>query len=159
MSDTTDWTAIKNEYISSNQSYRELAEKHKVSFSKIQKIGAKEKWTDARKKVCRKAEEKLIQSAANKEAKKGERIVSVAHRLLNKIEAGIDDGTLIVEARDIRAVTSALKDIKEITGYKSELDLKEQEARIDKLRKEATIEERDSEIRVILDDALREYTV
>lgn len=38
--------------------------------------------------------------------------------------------------QSVKHLTSALKDIKDVKGIKSEIDLKEQEARIDKLRKE-----------------------
>ena len=43
----------------------------------------------------------------------------------------------------IKQCTSALKDIKDIKGVKSDIDLKEQNARIDKLRKDIESEQID----------------
>lgn len=131
-----DWKKIKAEYIR-GVSYRRLTEKYGVSFSSIQKRGAKEKWTDLRKKSSRKTDEKLIESVANQEAKRVDKVESIADRLLQMINERINDGTLIIDAKDLRAVTASIKDLREIKGYKSELDMQEQMARIEKLRKEA----------------------
>lgn len=43
-----------------------------------------------------------------------------------------------MEARDLKALVSALKDIKDIKGERSALDLKEQEARIKALERKGT---------------------
>lgn len=132
-----DWKKIKAEYIR-GVSYRRLADKYGVSFSTIQKVGAKEKWTDLRKLSSRKADEKIALSVASREAKRVDGIETVADMLLEKIKEGVENGTLIVDSQSIRQITASIKDLRDIKGYKSELDMQEQMARIEKLRKDAT---------------------
>lgn len=131
-----DWKRIKAEYIR-GVSYRKLADKYGVSFSTIQKVGAKEKWTDLRKLSSRKADEKIALSVASQEAERVSGIQTVADMLLQKISEGVANGTLIVDTQSIRHITSSLKDLRDIKGYKSDLDMQEQLARIEKLRKDA----------------------
>ena len=71
-----------------------------------------------------------------KQAKRSAKISDVADMLLDKISntLAIMD---VVDSQSIKHFTSALKDIKDIKGIKSDIDLKEQEARIAKLQKEA----------------------
>lgn len=44
---------------------------------------------------------------------------------------------MVSDPDSIKKLTAAIKDIKDIKGIKSEADMREQEARINKLRKEA----------------------
>ena len=151
-----DWRKIKAEFIR-GASYRTLADKYGVSFSSIQKLGANEKWTDLRKKSRRKLDEKLVESVAKREAKKEDKIQTIADMLLDKIAEKIEDGSYTIESKDMRAVTAALKDIRDIKGYKSDLDVQEQLARIEKLRKDATTEQTDTSIKVVISGDLDEY--
>lgn len=65
----------------------------------------------------------------------------------------------IVDRSGLKAISSSLRDIKEIQMLKSELDKQEQEARIAKLRKEAEREtEGDKNIEVVLSSELEEYS-
>lgn len=152
-----DWKKIKAEFIR-GASYRILAEKYGVSFSSIQKRGAKEKWTDLRKKSSRKSDEKIVESVASQEAKRVDKVQSIADLLLEKISDGVKDGILIVDAQSIRQITASIKDLRDIKGMKSELDMQEQMARIDKLRKEAQAEQESSAIQVIISGELEEYS-
>ena len=156
----TDWAKIKAEYLRDGTSYRKLADKHKVSPSTLYRRMRKEKWADLRKQKESKVNAKLADSVASQEVKRVDGIQTVADLLLQKIADGVNDGTLILDARDLRAVTASLKDLREIKGYKSELDMQEQIARIDKLRKEAQKdEEANKEIKVIIGGDLDTYTV
>lgn len=146
-----DWKKIKAEYLRTQKSYRELSEKYGVSFSTLQKIGAEEKWTDLRKKSRRKAEEKLVESVAEAEAKKADKIQTVADLLLEKIDEKVKSGEFLIEARDVRALTAALKDLREIKGYKSDLDMQEQMARIEKLRKEASDDDANKDTTIVVE--------
>lgn len=129
-----DWRRIKADYIAGRGSLRELSEKYGVSFSTIQKKSMEEKWSVLRKKGRRKAEEKIIEAVVSKEVKKAIDIVDVADKLLRKITEVLE---VVTSTQDIRHLTSALKDLREIKGIKSEADIREQEARIAKLQKEA----------------------
>jgi cytidylate kinase len=131
-----DWQRLKKEYIKGGISYRELAEKHKVSFSQLQKVAAKEKWNDLRKKADRKAEEKLVEMVSNQQAEFGQDIYRAADLLLQKLVEQVEN-TKIITAPMMRQYTASLKDLKEIKDIRSDADLREQEARIAKLQKEA----------------------
>ena len=151
-----DWKKIKAEYIR-GVSYRRLADKYGVSFSSIQKRGAKEKWTDLRKMSSRKSDEKIVESVASQEANRVNGIQTVADMLLEKIKEGVEDGSLITDSQSIRQITASIKDLREIKGYKSELDMQEQLARIEKRRKEVQTEEESKDIRVVIENSLDDY--
>lgn len=131
-----DWKAIKAEYIAGGVSYRELAEKHGVSQSNLRKVAAKEHWTELRNSVDTKKEQVLVDKLGNKSAKIDEKYFNLVDKLLNKAEEVIDN-TPIWQASSLKEMATALKYLKECKGVKSDLDLKEQKARIAKLEKEA----------------------
>jgi uncharacterized protein YjcR len=130
-----DWNVIKAEYIAGGTSYRKLAEKYNVSFNTIQGIAKQEKWVELRNQAKDKSTTKMVNSIAKGIAKNAVKINTVADKLLDKIIVLLDE-LEVADSQTIKQCTSALKDIKDIKGVKSEIDLKEQEARIDKLRKD-----------------------
>ncbi len=153
-----DWKKIKAEYIR-GASYRKLADKYDVPFSTIQKVGAREKWTELRKKSRLKLDEKIVNSVAEREARRVDVIMQATDRLLQKITDGIDDGTLTADATSIRQLMLSLRDACELKGIKNELDMQEQIARIEKLRKDAQSEdEKSGSIEVKIADDIEEYT-
>lgn len=156
----TDWSKIKAEYIRDHSvSYRSLAEKYGVSFSSLGKLARKEKWTDLRKQSRHKADTKIVESVAKAEAKKVDKILTIADMLLEMIEEGIRDGSLNLTTKNsMRDITGALRDIREIKGMKSDLDIQEQKARIEKLRREAREEEQSKDIRVVIGSELEDYS-
>jgi transposase-like protein len=131
----SDWKRIKAEYVAGGTSYRKLAEKYDVSFSTLRKVAAKEKWTELRDRAGAKTDTKIVDSVSEKNANRASKIISVADKLLDKISEIIDD--VVTDTQSIKHLTSALKDLKEIKGFKSDADMREQEARIAKLEKEA----------------------
>lgn len=136
-----DFKKIKAEYIRGGTSYRKLASKYGVSFSSIRRRAEKENWTDLRTQAEQKSSTKIVESVASQEAERVNGIQTVADILLQKIAEGVKSGYLIVDSQSIRHITSSLKDLRDIKGYKSELDMQEQLARIEKLRKDATKDE------------------
>ncbi|MCF0230349.1 MAG: hypothetical protein HUJ76_11745, partial [Parasporobacterium sp.] len=152
-----DWNKIKAEYIRGGTSYRKLAAKYGVSSSSLMQKGMVEKWTDLRKQKQIKAEAKIIEKSASREAERADNIQTVADLLIKKITEGITNGDLIVDSKDFRAITASLKDLREIKGYKSDLDMQEQMARIDKLRREAAGDTSDNRIAVVLSGCLEDY--
>ena len=129
-----DWKRIKAEYIAGGTSYRKLAEKYGVSRSKLQAVATREKWVELKSQTQAKTESKLVESISDKESKKATDIVNVADKLLEKISTIIDT---VKDTQGIKHISSALKDIKDIKGFKTDADMREQEARIAKLQKEA----------------------
>lgn len=151
-----DWKQIKAEYIAGGTSYRKLCAKYGVSRTTLEKKARDEKWTDLRRQAQGKAEAKIIDAVSDKEARKANKIIDVADKLLDKIAELMED--MVVDTQSLKQLTSALKDLKEIKGIKSAADMKEQEARIAKLQKEAVSEEKDNEIKVTIDGDLEIYS-
>ena len=135
-----DWKRIKAEYIAGGTSYRKLAEKYNVPFGTLRRIAKQEQWTQKRTQVEHKANTKMIETISDKEAEKAVNIIDVADKLLGKISDLME--TMVVDTQSLKQLTSALKDLKEIKGFKSDADMREQEARIRNLEKQAEAEER-----------------
>lgn len=131
-----DFKKIKAEYIRGGVSYRKLADKYGVSFSSIRRRAEKEKWTDLRTQAEQKSSIKIVESVASREAKREDEFQSLADKLLQHISANID--ILATNATSCKDITVAMKNLRDIKGYKSDLDMQEQIARIEKLRKDAT---------------------
>lgn len=153
-----DWQTIKAEYITTDTSYRKLAEKYGISRVQVSNVGKSEGWVELRRQHLADTLSKTLDAVASAEAARTARILTLADKLLNKIEAMVD----AVEAQDmdpksVRSLTAAVKDLKEIQGIKSELDRQEQEARIVNLRKQAEDEEDDNEIQVVITGKAKEY--
>ena len=150
-----DWNKLKAEYIAGGTSYRKLAEKYGVSFNNLKNVAIKEGWAKLKEQAENKATTKMVNAISNDIAKKSTKINDVADKLLDKISEMLELG---LDTQGIKHLTSSLKDIKEIKGIKSEADMREQEARIDKLRKEAEEEQRDTTVTVTFNNGLDEYS-
>ena len=153
------WKRIKAEYAAGGISLRELSTKYGVSFSTIQKKSMEEKWGNLRKKSRRKAEEKIVESLATKEAQRATNIVDVADKLLGKISEMLDMDVNAYNTQNIKNLTSALKDIKDIKGFKSEADMREQEARIANLRRQAEKDDIDNAPTLVVEGLPEEFKV
>ena len=152
-----DWNKIKAEYISGGTSYRKLAEKHKVSFNTLKTIAIKEEWSKLRQQACNNATTKMVNTVAKDIAKNSVKIDHVADKLLDKI-VNLLDMSEFVDSQVIKQCTSALKDIKDIKGLKSDIDLREQEARIEKLRKDAMEEQENTSVTVKFEGDIEEWS-
>ena len=138
-----DWQAIKTEYITTDTSYRKLAEKYGVGYQAICHRSKEEGWIEQREQYKNKTISKTIEKISQQEANRAAKIHSVADKLLLKIEAIVESGELL-DTKGIRALTAAVKDLKEIQSVRSELDKQEQEARIANLRKQAEKDDDDT---------------
>jgi transcriptional regulator of heat shock response len=135
-----DWQAIKTEYITTQTSYRKLAEKYGIHYKVISERGKDEGWVELRSQHRDKTLTKTLDKISQQEANRAAKIHSVADKLLLKIEAMVDSEDALSE-KGIRALTAAVKDLKEIQSVRSDLDRQEQEARIANLRKQAEKDE------------------
>ena len=152
-----DWNKLKAEYIAGGISYRKLAEKHGVSFNTLKDIAVGEKWTELRQQAHNDATTKIIETVVEENTNYAAGIYDVADKLLEKITKMIEEEDL--NTQNIRHLTSSLKDIREIKGIKSDIDLREQNARIDKLRKEIQDEQKDTNITITFGDEVKKYGV
>lgn len=172
----TDWQKIKTEYITTDTSYRKLAQKYGVNYTTICQRSKAEKWIDQRKQHQNKTLTKTISKISDRQADQMARIDGLADQLLDKLQQAITELDLqlakhtdktktieygnesrpdkptreviheeerllevksIVDRQGLKQIAAALKDIKEVKMLRTELDRREQEARIEKLRKES----------------------
>ena len=152
-----DWNKLKAEYIAGGTSYRKLAKKYGVSFSSVRFKAEQEKWTDLKAQAQHSANTKIVESIVEDITEQAASIDSVADKLLEKITSMLVQEGLTTQS--VKHLTSALKDIKDIKGIKTDLDKKEQEARINKLIKDAEDKKKDTNITITFGDEVKKYGV
>ena len=130
-----DWSKLKAEYIAGGISYRNLAKKYNVSFNTLKTIAIREEWTKLKEQAYNKATTKMVNVVATESAKIDDTYFRIVDKLMSKAEELVDN-TTIWQVTNLKEMATALKYLKECKGIKSDIDLKEQNARIDKLRKE-----------------------
>lgn len=145
------WDQLRLEYISSTDvSIRGLEKKYGISYSMIRTRCQNEKWLEQRDELKKQAMDKSIDLVSGHMAEECSRAFRLASKVMDKLEEVIDN----IQAEDsdatryLKNITSAIKDLKEIGVYRSELDRAEQIARINKLRKESEEEQTDTTITV-----------
>lgn len=131
-----DWNKIKAEYIAGGTSYRKLAEKYEVSRTTLERKAKDEKWSELRRQTEGKAEAKMIDAISTKSAKIDDKYYRLVDKLMTKAEETIE-GIDVWTVTALKEMSTALKYLKECKGVKSDADMREQEARIAKLQKEA----------------------
>lgn len=129
-----DWKKIKKEYIAGGISYRKLAEKHGVSFNTLEKVARREGWCDLRRQADEKAATKAVEAISSRNAKLDKAVDLALEAACKYLSA---PGQL--RAVDLKDVTTALKNLRDLKGIKSEADMEEQRARIEALRARAGI--------------------
>ena len=135
-----DWNKIKAEYITTDTSYRKLADKYNVDQATIARRAKKEDWVSKRQHHADKTQAKILTADTQKKVDRVGRLMTVADKLLMKVELAVDQEGPI-SAGAIKNLSDALKNIRETQMIRSEQDIREQEARIAKLQKEAQKEE------------------
>ena len=134
-----------------------MAQKYGINVTTIAKTAGAENWVEERKQYANKTQTKTLEKISQQEANRAAKIHSVADKLLLKIETLVDRPGMM--PKDVRSLVAAVKDLKEIQGVKSDLDEKEQRARIANLQKQADKEDDNKEpIQVIIGDDLMEYS-
>lgn len=179
-----DWRKIKTEYITGNASYRKLAEKHGVHYKAVSAKGKAEGWVELREQHRAKTITKSLEKISDQQADKMARIDGIADKLLDKLEQAVTELDMkittrkykeetettetttewreaekggIVDRVGLRQITAALRDLKEIKMIQSELDRREQEARIANLQKQAQKDDNTDTITVVLEGDLKKY--
>ena len=131
-----DWQELKKEYITSRISLRALAKKHNVPYSTISHHGMAEGWVNARSLTEVKTESKTIEKASDIASEAKALLYETAMEMIRQLNALAKDGAYDGNLKP-RDVTGAMKDCRDILDLKSDIDIEEQRARIDKLRREA----------------------
>lgn len=86
-----DWQTIKTEYITTNTSYRKLAQKYGIHYKVISGRGKDEKWVELRSQYQDKTLTKTLDKISSKKADKMARIDDLADKLLEKLEQAITE--------------------------------------------------------------------
>ena len=154
-----DWNAIRQEYITDeSSSYRTLAKKYGVSVDAIGRHSKDEKWQEQRARLKDKTITKSIEIISDKKAKQSAKYSDMVDTMTGKLMKAID----AVDPKDttaVRRLTASLCDLKELLGIKSDLDEKEQRARIDNLRKQIDKEDAQEAPTLVVEGLPEEFKV
>lgn len=166
-----DWTEIEKDYLESDLSYAQLAEKHGISISTLKKVAAKKGWAKKKSEIpdpkAERVEAALMKMEPHQMEPETEPTVidresdkRKFQRIVDGMLDRVEEAICMVspnDAQSIKLLTSALKDLRDLKHLnKSELDIEEQRARIDKLRSETHIVESDDAGGVILMPEIQE---
>jgi phage shock protein A len=155
-----DWQSIKTEYITTDTSYRKLAQKYGVNHAVIGQRAKAEKWVDLRRQHIDKTQTKALNTISNKQADRAAKLIGVSDLLLNKVKSLLEDNEqLLVDTSVMKDVSVILKNLKDIQMIRSEADLREQEARIEKLRREAEPDKGNDAPKLIVEGMPEEFKV
>lgn len=133
-----DWNAIKTEYITTDTSYRKLAEKYGVHKDTIHRKAKDEGWADKRRQQIDKTQTRILEKAVDMEVDRATKLLGVADLLMEKVRQRIEAvDPMDMGSQEFRHLSATIKDLKEIQMIRSDADLREQEARIASLRRQA----------------------
>ena len=142
-----DWQKIKTEYITTNTSYRKLAQKYGVHYNAVANRAKQEGWISQRNQYCDSTVTKTVNAISNKQVDRAANLISVADQLLEKVKSLLEtDAEVLSDTQSMKHISGVLKDIKEIQMIRSDADMREQEARIANLRKQAEREETQTDV-------------
>lgn len=145
-----DWNRIKTEYITTDTSYRELSQKYGVHYTNIAKRAKKEDWQQLRQQQTNTTQTKMIQAVERRKVDRAAKLIGVSDLLLDKVRGMLEEDSGTITSQAMRNLSGVLRDIKDIQMIRSEADMREQEARIDKLRREAARDEDDGSRTVVV---------
>ena len=137
-----DWQKIKTEYITKGTSYRKLAQKYGVGESTLFARASKEKWVEQKEQHQSKTVAKTLDAISDKQVDRATNLICVSDLLLAKVKSLLEgDAEVLSDTQSMKHISGVLKDIKEIQMIRSDADMREQEARIANLRKQAEKDE------------------
>ena len=132
---------IRKDYIAGKGSYRELSKKYGVPLKTLARRAKEEGWPELRKQAGHKAATKTADAVAAGKGRAAEKIYDAAIALIDKTMDGIQ-AIDPEQAKALKCYSGVLRDLQDVLDLRPELDIREQEARIEKLRRDA---EKDSD--------------
>ena len=151
-----DWAKIEAEYITTDTSYRRLAEKYGVDQATIARKAKKEDWVSKRQQHISTTQAKIIAADAQQKVDRASRLKNVADKLLYRVEDIVEYDQHLTAAA-IKNLSDALKNIKEAQMIRTAEDIEEQKARIAKLKKDIQDDDKSKTITVTLEGDLNRY--
>ena len=138
-----DWNKIKTEYITTDTSYRELSQKYGVHYTNIAKKAKKEDWQQLRQQQTNTTQTKMIEAVERRKVDRATKLLDVSDLLLQKVRERVEALDAIeMGTQEFRHLSATIKDLKEIQMIRSDADMREQEARIKNLQRQAEAEEK-----------------
>ena len=129
------WKGIRFEYVTTGQSYRDLCDKYGISLATLSRRAKREGWPEMRKLNDDKVTAKALEAYNEKEIQKRLDLIEAADVLLERVGLVFTLNPEL-DVKDIRGLAAALKDIKDVKN--TEADIREQEAKIRNLEKQAS---------------------
>lgn len=144
------WEKIKYEYITTDISMRGIQKKYGIPFNRVKTKVDNENWNADRERCRAKINQKSVDLIADHKAEEVTRAFRIASKVMDKLEECVEaiDPQSVDAMKNLKSITSAIKDLKEIGVFRSALDEAEQKARIKKLQKDAEEEQKDIEVTV-----------
>ena len=119
-----DWHRVKGEYVAGGISQRELAKKHGIPWTTLQKRAAREGWRKERDAACAKVVEKVVQKTAEKNADNATLAADIKRKGLLILDRLMDEfetvkgtehrdytGRNLTDIKRLRDLTAAYKDL------------------------------------------------
>lgn len=112
-----DWHRVKGEYVAGGISQRDLAKKHHIPWSTLQKRAARESWADERKNACAKVVAKVVQETAKKQADNATLAADIKRKGLIILDGLFDDFAQVraTEHRESRKGITDIKRLRDLT--------------------------------------------
>ena len=155
-----DWKKVKTEYITTNTSYRKLCEKYDIPLNTLHHNAKKEKWVELRKQYQNNVVTKSVEKAEESAIDYKSAIYGLAYKVAMQLKEMTDNKTiseLVTIGIKPRDITGAIKDLEDALHIKSMGDMREQEARIANLQKQATDDDATKEITVHIQGDANDY--
>lgn len=141
---------IKAEYLKGGVSLQQLSEKHEVSLSKLKRIAAREKWTELLNQKRTRVNQKVVERMADIEASNATVMAELWGQLAAKTRRAMDEDES-PSASALEHYGNTLEKLQKGLGVKDALDVEEQKARIEKLRRDAQRPEDDKPSGVVFE--------
>ena len=128
-----------------------------VNPTTIAKKASKEDWQSQRQQQASNTLSKMLAEDTKQKVDRATRLKTVADKLLDKVEVLVEKDDYL-SATAIKNLSDALKNIRDTQMIRSDADMREQEARIRNLEKQAQAEDTDKEIKVTIEGDLEVYS-
>lgn len=146
-----DWSLIRQDYISSSMSQREIADKYGLSKSLIGKVAKKEKWAELRGQTMGKAIAKQAEKVADAMSGAADRLVEIYTCVLEEIPQAIEDERAAKGRVTLASLNNAMEAIgryQEGMGIVLGHNAEKAKAELDKLHRE--LEEGNTADRIVV---------
>lgn len=139
------WTAIKAEYIAGEGSYRTLAKKYGIRMATLAARAKAESWVLEREKVRNETVAKAIRKNETAQVNALSWLGKAKERLAEKLAAAVEavDET---DAQAVRQIVAAVKDAQIVLNDKTDAQIREQEARIRSLERQAEKDDKTEQV-------------